>query len=306
MLATCSPPPLGAQSRRDRSHRDLGRGQHVRRCFARLSGSWRARGSEARLAGFLVVWGFALGSGDWSNLTPFWSQRPGSEPLLPALAGGLILAFFSFGGWWDVSKLAGEVRDPERTLPRSSGPGRRDRHGRLPRHQHGVSLPGACQPGSPRTRHSRRWRAKLSSAELARSFSRPWLSSPSLEASPPFSWRSPAFTTPWHGTACFPSVRGCRSQPRAPRAAIALQAGSPPCSSLTGTFDQILTYFMVPTMAFLGTDRDCGLRACVGDSPPLSPLRTPGLSRVTPLVHRSDTRGDRLADPAESSRPAKL
>jgi APA family basic amino acid/polyamine antiporter len=30
-----------------------------------------------------------------------------------------VAAFFSFGGWWDVSKLAGEVRDPERTLPRA-------------------------------------------------------------------------------------------------------------------------------------------------------------------------------------------
>lgn len=27
--------------------------------------------------------------------------------------------FFSFGGWWDVSKIAGEVRDAERTLPRA-------------------------------------------------------------------------------------------------------------------------------------------------------------------------------------------
>ena len=38
---------------------------------------------------------------------------------MTALAGGLIAAFISFGGWWDVSKLAGEVRDPERTLPRA-------------------------------------------------------------------------------------------------------------------------------------------------------------------------------------------
>jgi APA family basic amino acid/polyamine antiporter len=28
-------------------------------------------------------------------------------------------AFFSFGGWWDVSKIAGEIRDPRRTLPRA-------------------------------------------------------------------------------------------------------------------------------------------------------------------------------------------
>ena len=34
-------------------------------------------------------------------------------------AVGVVSAFFSFGGWWDVSKLAGEVRDPGRTLPRA-------------------------------------------------------------------------------------------------------------------------------------------------------------------------------------------
>ena len=31
----------------------------------------------------------------------------------------MVGAFFSFGGWWDVSKIAGEVRDPARTLPRA-------------------------------------------------------------------------------------------------------------------------------------------------------------------------------------------
>jgi APA family basic amino acid/polyamine antiporter len=35
------------------------------------------------------------------------------------LAGGIVGAFFSFGGWWDLNKLAGEVRDPEHTLPRA-------------------------------------------------------------------------------------------------------------------------------------------------------------------------------------------
>src|SRR5271165_6619844 len=29
----------------------------------------------------------------------------------------MIAAFFSLGGWWDVSKIAGEVRDPGRNLP---------------------------------------------------------------------------------------------------------------------------------------------------------------------------------------------
>jgi APA family basic amino acid/polyamine antiporter len=46
-------------------------------------------------------------------------QRAGSLPLGPALGAGMVAAFFSFGGWWDVSKMAGEVRDPARTLPRA-------------------------------------------------------------------------------------------------------------------------------------------------------------------------------------------
>ena len=31
--------------------------------------------------------------------------------------GAFVLAFFSFGGWWEAAKLAGEVRDPRRALP---------------------------------------------------------------------------------------------------------------------------------------------------------------------------------------------
>lgn len=69
------------------------------------------------LLGFLVVWGFSMGRGDWSNLVPFWVQREGSEPLAKAIGGGLVLAFVSFGGWWDASKIAGEMRAPERTVP---------------------------------------------------------------------------------------------------------------------------------------------------------------------------------------------
>jgi APA family basic amino acid/polyamine antiporter len=71
------------------------------------------------LLGFLVIWGFGFGRGDWTNLSPFWSQRPGSDPLAPALGGALVLAFIAFAGWWDVSKIAGEVRDPKRTMPRA-------------------------------------------------------------------------------------------------------------------------------------------------------------------------------------------
>ncbi|HEX7176436.1 MAG TPA: amino acid permease [Pyrinomonadaceae bacterium] len=85
-------------------------------------GGWFVRWLTVVKLGLLLLillWGFALRLGDWGNFTPFVAQRAGSTPLAGALAGGLVAAFFSFGGWWDVSKLAGEVRDPERTLPRA-------------------------------------------------------------------------------------------------------------------------------------------------------------------------------------------
>ncbi len=67
----------------------------------------------------LVVWGFASGVGDSAHFLPFFERRPGAAPLVPALAGALVLAFFSFGGWWEAAKLSGEVRDPRRALPRA-------------------------------------------------------------------------------------------------------------------------------------------------------------------------------------------
>jgi APA family basic amino acid/polyamine antiporter len=68
---------------------------------------------------FILLWGFGLSLGDWSHFAPFVERRAGSPTLGGALAGGLVAAFFSFGGWWDLSKLGGEVRDPGRTLPRA-------------------------------------------------------------------------------------------------------------------------------------------------------------------------------------------
>jgi APA family basic amino acid/polyamine antiporter len=71
------------------------------------------------LLGLVILWGFGMQAGNWSNFKPLVAQRAGSEPLLAALAGGIVGAFFSFGGWWDLNKVAGEVRDPEHTLPRA-------------------------------------------------------------------------------------------------------------------------------------------------------------------------------------------
>jgi APA family basic amino acid/polyamine antiporter len=71
--------------------------------------------------GALVVWALVWMGGHGldaaPNLRPMMERRAGSDPLMGAIAGAAISAFFCFGGWWEAGKFAGEVRDPRRTLP---------------------------------------------------------------------------------------------------------------------------------------------------------------------------------------------
>lgn len=87
----------------------------------RLSGGVMAAANLLKLAVLFAIvgWAFASGHGSLGNLLPLVARRPGSEALFPAIAGAVVSAFFSFGGWWDAAKLGGEVREPERNLPRA-------------------------------------------------------------------------------------------------------------------------------------------------------------------------------------------
>jgi APA family basic amino acid/polyamine antiporter len=67
----------------------------------------------------VVDLGFFGPAGEAAHLRPFLERRAGSPPLAGAVAGALVAGFFSFGGWWEASKLGGEVEDPTRTLPRA-------------------------------------------------------------------------------------------------------------------------------------------------------------------------------------------
>ena len=67
----------------------------------------------------IAILALALGAGSWSHFVPFVAQHAGSDPLPGALAPALVGAFFAFGGWWEIAKLAGEARDPARTVPRA-------------------------------------------------------------------------------------------------------------------------------------------------------------------------------------------
>jgi APA family basic amino acid/polyamine antiporter len=67
----------------------------------------------------IALLALSLGRGDWGHFVPFVAQRRGSVPLPGALAPAMLGAFFAFGGWWEIAKLGGEAREPERTLPRA-------------------------------------------------------------------------------------------------------------------------------------------------------------------------------------------
>jgi len=85
-------------------------------------GAWFVRWLTVLKVGFLsfiVLWAFGTQKGSWSNFLPFVAQRQGSRHLIEALAIATVGSFFSFAGWWDVSKLTGEVRNPSRTMPRA-------------------------------------------------------------------------------------------------------------------------------------------------------------------------------------------
>ena len=110
---------LGPERRGGRGDRGAGGGEHPRRPV-RLRRDPRpggARSSGCSASSCSGAWAWAAATGRTS--CPSSQQRPGSKPLAEALIGGMIAAFFSLGGWWDVSKIAGEVRDPRRTLPRA-------------------------------------------------------------------------------------------------------------------------------------------------------------------------------------------
>ena len=84
-----------------------------------LSRSMMASANLLKIGVLLCLVGWACFSGHASiaNLLPLTERRPGSEPIFGAIAGATVSAFFSFGGWWEAGKIAGEVRNPRRNLP---------------------------------------------------------------------------------------------------------------------------------------------------------------------------------------------
>ena len=65
----------------------------------------------------VVVMAFTAETGSWSHFGPLVGRQASTVPLGQAIALGLVSVFFSFGGFWEASRMAGEVRDVTRTVP---------------------------------------------------------------------------------------------------------------------------------------------------------------------------------------------
>lgn len=65
---------------------------------------------------FIVFYGFLGGFGNWKNFEPFFAVP---NDVFGAFAGGTVGAFFAFAGWWEVTRIAGEIENPQKNLPKA-------------------------------------------------------------------------------------------------------------------------------------------------------------------------------------------
>jgi APA family basic amino acid/polyamine antiporter len=66
-----------------------------------------------------VVGGLTLGRGSWDHFQHAIIAPPGSASLLTGVGIALIAVFWAYDGWVYITFVAGEVKDPQRTLPRA-------------------------------------------------------------------------------------------------------------------------------------------------------------------------------------------
>ncbi len=71
----------------------------------------------AVLAAFVFL-GISMGQGDWSHFS-FQAARSSTSPLAAQFLVSLVLVYFGYSGWNAATYVAEEVREPERTIPRS-------------------------------------------------------------------------------------------------------------------------------------------------------------------------------------------
>ena len=68
--------------------------------------------------GGIVFLGFTFGKGSVEHFFPLWGS-PSSGTLLSAIGVAMIATLWSYDGWNSLTYLAGEVKDPQKTIPRA-------------------------------------------------------------------------------------------------------------------------------------------------------------------------------------------
>src|SRR5205807_9227658 len=70
------------------------------------------------LLAVLIVVGFVLPGGNVANLAPLWSDAPPGRQIA-SFGVALVAVLWAYDGWIEVTYVGGEVKDPERDVPRS-------------------------------------------------------------------------------------------------------------------------------------------------------------------------------------------
>ena len=64
----------------------------------------------------MIMGGFLFGQGSWGN---FSSSAPANSSWRKLVSSPMIAVIFTYSGWFASAQIGGEIRDPERNLPRS-------------------------------------------------------------------------------------------------------------------------------------------------------------------------------------------
>jgi basic amino acid/polyamine antiporter, APA family len=227
----------------------------------------------------VVGWAFASGHVDAARILPTFARDPGSPPLVAALAGGFVAAFFSFGGWWEAARMAGEVRDPQRTLPRVFVAG--IAIVTLVYVLSSMAFIGVLSPGPAGEADAFAARlGELLFGPAGGTFLAIGVVISVLGSLTAIMLASPRVYVALARDGLFPA-RLARLHPRlgTPVAAIVLQAALASVLVLVGTFSDIVAYFVFVTVAFIAAS----VAALYRLPPPATGYRTPW-RRVTPAV----------------------
>lgn len=229
----------------------------------------------------IVVGAFVFGSGSWANFVPFVGERAGAGPLVPAVAIGLISVFFSFGGFWETSRIAAEMRDPRRQVPLALVSGV-------------VSVTVIYLLTTAAFVYLVPPAAATSAADFARRAgealagpSGPWMLSAAVLLSVVASAMAMLMVAPRLYEAMgrdgvFPVAVAARTRQGAPVRATLVLAVLSTVFVLLGTFEQIVSFFIAPTLVFLALAAAAVFPVRRREVAP-APFRAPG-HPVTPVV----------------------